>query len=445
MTHVYRYMVLITAAIVSLGAHMSNVWAQSGGTGSADASGMINSGDTAWMMAASALVVMMIVPGIAFFYGGLVRSKNVIGTMVQSFAILCVVSVVWVICGYSLAFGPDRGGVIGGLDWVLLSGVGAAPHPIYGSTVPHQAFMLFQLMFAAFTPALIAGAFAERMKFSAVIALTLLWSLFVYAPIAHWVWGGGWLRRLGALDFAGGTVVHVSSGVSALACAIVLGKRRGWRTDYMAPHNLPFVLLGTGLLWAGWLGFNGGSARAANGVAVNALVVTHLAAVTAALTWMVVEWQHRGKPTVLGIASGAVAGLATSTAGAGFVGPAAALCIGVAAGACSYLAIVWKGRIGYDDTLDVLGTHGVGGVVGTLATGLFASHAINPSGADGLFFGNSGLVGLQFLAVCSVSLFAFIGTYAILKLVEGTMGLRIPPEEEATGLDITQHNERAYS
>jgi Amt family ammonium transporter len=405
----------------------------------------LNSGDTAWLLGASALVMLMVIPGIPFFYGGLVRSKNVIGTMVQTFAILCVVTLVWVVCGYSLAYSPDRGGVIGGLDWVLLSGVGESPYPLLAPTVPHQAFMLFQLLFAAFTPALIAGAFAERMKFSSLLLFTLLWSLFIYAPIAHWVWGGGWLGKLGALDFAGGTVVHVSSGFSALACAMVLGKRRGWRTDYMAPHNLPYVLLGTGLLWAGWFGFNGGSARSASAVAVNAIVVTHLTAVAAAFTWMVVEWHHRGKPTVLGIATGAVAGLATSTAGAGFISPVAAMMVGAAAGACCYLAIVWKGRIGYDDTLDVLGTHGVGGIIGMLATGIFASRLVNPLGADGLLAGNSGLFGTQLIAVIAVSAFSFIGTYAILKLIEGSMGLRVTQEEEATGLDLTQHNERAYS
>ena len=423
----------------------SFVLGQQGLLGPGEAPPAVNSGDTAWMLAASALVLLMVIPGIPFFYGGLVRSKNVIGTMVQTFAILCVVTLVWVVCGYSLAYSPDRGGVIGGLDWVFLSGVAGSPHPILAPTVPHQAFMLFQLLFAAFTPALIAGAFAERMKFSSLLLFTLLWSLFVYVPIAHWVWGGGWLKKLGVLDFAGGTVIHVSSGFSALACAMVLGKRRGWRTDYMAPHNLPYVLLGTGLLWTGWFGFNGGSARAASGVAVNAIVVTHVTAVMAAFTWMVVEWHHRGKPTVLGIATGAVAGLATSTAGAGFMGPAAAMLVGAAAGACCYLAIVWKGRIGYDDTLDVLGTHGIGGIIGTLATGVFASRAINPLGADGVLAGNSSQFGTQLIAVIAVIAFSFIGTYAILKLMEGAMGLRVAQEEESTGLDLSQHNERAYS
>jgi len=390
----------------------------------------LQSGDIAWMLAASALVTGMIVPGLAFYYGGLVRSKNVIGTMVQSFGILCVVSLIWILFGYSLAFAPDRGGVVGGLEWMLLSGVGAAPNPMYAPTVPHQAFMLFELLFAAFTPALIVGAFAERIKFGSMLLFAGLWSAVVYAPLAHWLWGGGWLMKLGAVDFAGGTVVHVSAGFSAVACAMAVGKRRGWRTDYMAPHNLPFILLGAGMLWLGWFGFNGGSARGANAVAVNAIVVTHLTAVSAAMAWMVAEWKHRGKPTVLGIASGAVAGLATSTAGAGFIGPLAAVGLGIAAGLGSYLAIVWKGKIGYDDTLDVMGTHGVGGILGMLGVGLFAAN---------------GHLAVQLVAVVASAVYSFIGSYALLKLVDGAGGLRVTPEEESTGLDLTQHNERAYS
>ena len=390
----------------------------------------IDSGDVAWMLTASALVVGMIVPGLAFYYGGLVRSKNVISTMVQAFAILCVVSLVWLLCGFTLSFGPDRGGVIGGLDWALLIGVGPEPHAVYAPAFPLQAFMLFQLMFAAFTPALIAGAFAERIKFGAMLLFAGLWSVFVYTPIAHWMWGNGWLAKMGAMDFAGGAVVHISAGFSAMACAIAVGKRRGWRTDYMAPHNLPFILLGAGLLWLGWFGFNGGSARGANAVAVSAVTVTHLTAVSAALAWMVAEWKHRGKPTVLGIASGAVAGLATSTAGAGFLSPLAAVLMGITAGICSYMAIVWKGKIGYDDTLDVMGTHGVGGMLGMLGVGVFAAN---------------GHLAMQFSAVVATAAFSFLGSYAILKLVDGAMGMRVSQEEEATGLDLTQHNERAYS
>ena len=411
----------------------------------AQASVPLNSGDTAWMLAATALVLVMIVPGLALFYGGLVRSKNVLSTVMHSFIVLCLVSVIWVLFGYSLAFGPDRGGVIGSLDWAGLSGVGAQPYPLYGATIPHGVFMLFQMMLAALTPALITGAFAERIRFGAVLLFTVLWSIFIYAPLAHWIWGGGWLGKMGSLDFAGGAVVHISAGASALACALVVGRRRGWRTDYMPPHNLPFVLLGTGLLWFGWFGFNGGSARGANGVAMGALIATQVAAATSALAWMVVEWMHRGKPTVLGVASGAVAGLAAVTGAAGYIGPIGAMSIGMMAGILCYFAIVWKGRIGYDDALDVVGIHGIGGIIGVLATGLMASKGLNPAAADGLFFGNPAQIGVQGVMVFAVALYAFVGTYVILKLVDGSVGLRIAPEQEATGLDLSQHNERAYS
>ena len=428
---------VIGAALWSTGA-----WAQEAVPAGA---ARIDTGDTAWMLAASALVTVMIVPGMALFYGGMVRSKNVLGTMMHSFLILCVVSMVWTLWGYSLVFAPDKGGVIGGLDWAFLSGVGAAPHPTYAPTVPQVAFMVFQLLFAAFTPALIVGAFAERIRIGALVGFTIAWSLFVYAPLAHWMWGGGWLSRLGAVDFAGGTVVHLSAGGSALACALVLGRRRGWRTDYMAPHNLPFVLAGTGLLWFGWFGFNGGSARGANGVAAGAVAATHLAAAAAALVWMAVEWTHRGKPTVLGVASGAVAGMASVTAGAGFIGPVSAILIGGTAGSLAYLAIVWKGKIGYDDTLDVVGLHGVGGLVGMLGVGLLASTAVNPAGPNGLLFGNPGQLGMQAVAAVVAVIFAFVGTYIILKVLDNMIKLRVSPEEEATGLDLSQHNERAYS
>src|SRR3989454_3294769 len=405
----------------------------------------VSAADTAWVVTSSALVFAMIVPGLALFYGGLVRSKNVLGTIMHSFVILCLVSLLWILFGYSLAFGPDHRGVIGGLEWAGLSGVGMAPHPTYGPTIPHQAFMVFQLMFAAITPALITGAFAERMKFSALLWFSVLWSLLIYCPVAHWIWGGGWLGKLGALDFAGGAVVHISSGVSALACAMVLGQRHGYGTEYMAPHNLPLTLLGTGLLWFGWFGFNGGSALAANAVAGGAIVATHTAAATAALTWMVLEWLHRGKPTVLGVISGAVGGLASITPGAGFVGPLWAIPIGFVAGFLSYSVIVWKARIGYDDTLDVVGIHGIGGTVGILAVGLFASRLINPAGGDGLFFGNAGQLGIQAVTAGAAALFSFVGTYMILKLVDGLTRLRISSEEEAVGLDLSQHNERADS
>jgi Amt family ammonium transporter len=405
----------------------------------------IDTGDTAWVLTSTALVLAMTMPGLALFYGGLVRSKNILGTIMQSVIILCLVSLIWILFGYSLAFGPDKGGVIGGLEWVGLSGVGSEPHPTYGPTIPHHVFMLFQLMFAAITPALITGAFAERMRFSALLLFAALWSVVIYTPVAHWIWGGGWLGKMGALDFAGGAVVHISSGVGALVCAIVIGQRKGYGAEYMAPHNLPFTLLGTGLLWFGWFGFNAGSALGANGVAGSAFLATHTAAATAALVWMWVEWKHRGRPTVLGVASGAVAGLATITPGAGFVGPFSAIIIGGFAGVLCYFAVVWKGRLGYDDSLDVVGIHGVGGVFGILATGLFASKAINPSGADGVFFGHGAQFGIQAIVVVAVALFSLAGTWLILKVVDVSVGLRVSPEDESTGLDLSQHNERAYS
>ena len=405
----------------------------------------ISGADTAWVLVSAALVLAMTVPGLALFYGGLVRSKNVLGTIMQSFVILCLISLMWVLVGYSLAFGPDVKGLIGSLAWAGLSGVGLSPHAVYGPTIPHQAFMVFQLMFAAITPALITGAFAERMKFSALILFAVLWSLLIYCPVAHWVWGGGWLAALGALDFAGGAVVHISSGISALVCAVVLGARQGYGTDYMAPHNLPMVLLGTGLLWVGWFGFNAGSALGANETAVVAFVATHTAAVAAALSWMAVEWWHRGTPTVLGIASGAVAGLAMVTPGAGYVSPFSALFMGMLAGGLSYVAIMKKGGFGYDDSLDVVGIHGVAGVGGILLTGLLASKAVNAAGADGLLHGNAAFFAVQALTVAVVGLFSAVGTWVILKGVERAVGLRVLPEEERMGLDLSQHNERAYS
>ena len=409
------------------------------------AAAAVSAADTAWVLVSAALVLAMTVPGLALFYGGLVRSKNVLGTIMHSFVILCLISLFWVLLGYSLAFGPDVKGVIGSLAWAGLSGVGLSPHAVYGPTIPHQAFMVFQLMFAAITPALITGAFAERMKFGALILFALLWSLFVYCPIAHWMWGGGWLAGIGALDFAGGAVVHISSGISALVCALMLGARQGYGTDYMAPHNLPMVLLGTGLLWVGWFGFNAGSALGANETAVVAFVATHTAAVTAALTWMIVEWWHRGTPTVLGIASGAVAGLAMVTPGAGFVTPFSALFMGMAAGGLSYVAIMKKGGLGYDDSLDVVGIHGVAGVGGILMTGLFASKAVNAAGADGLLQGNGAFFAVQALTVVVVGVFSAAGTWVILKVVDRAVGLRVTAEEERMGLDLSQHNERAYS
>ncbi|HBP88974.1 MAG TPA: ammonia channel protein [Nitrospiraceae bacterium] len=400
----------------------------------------IDTGDTAWLLISSALVLCMAIPGLALFYGGLVRRKNVLGTIMHTMVIVCLVSLLWVLCGYSLAFGPDVGGVIGGLEWIGLHGVGLEPSNTYAPTVPHQLFMIFQLMFAGITVALITGSFAERMKFKALLLFSVFWSLLIYAPLAHWVWGGGWLAQLGALDFAGGAVVHISSGFGALVCAVMLGKRKGFGSEPMPPHNLPMTVLGTGLLWFGWFGFNAGSALAANSVAVAAFLATHTAASAGGLSWMVAEWVHRGKPTVLGVASGVVAGLATVTPAAGFIGPMSALCIGLLAGTVCYIAVVWKMRLGYDDSLDVVGIHGVGGFTGILATGLFAS-----IGAQGLFFGNPGQFGIQVVLALVTLSFSVIGTYLVLKIVDMTVGLRVSDQDEEIGLDLSQHNERAYS
>ncbi len=406
----------------------------------------IDTGDTTWLLVSTALVLAMTAPGLALFYAGMVRSKNALGTIMQSFIILCLISLQWVLWGYSLAFGPDKAHLIGGLEWIGLNGVGLEPNVDYAATVPHQAFMIFQMMFAVITPALMTGAFAERMKFGSFLVFTLLWATFIYDPLAHWVWAvGGWVRNLGALDFAGGTVVHISSGAAALACAIVLRKRLGYGKEHMAPHNLPMTVLGASLLWFGWFGFNAGSAVASGALATSAFVVTNTAAATAALAWMVVEWLYRGKPTVLGAASGAVAGLVAITPASGFVGPMASIVIGLGAGVLCYGAVLWKSRLGYDDALDVVGIHGVGGIWGALATGLFASKAINAAGADGLFYGNPAQLGIQALAVLISVAFAFVGTFVILKLVDGLMGLRVSEEEERMGLDLSQHEERSYS
>ena len=406
----------------------------------------IDKGDTAWMLTSTALVLLMTAPGLALFYGGMVRQKNALGTLMHSFIIMALISIQWVLWGYSLAFGPDRGGIIGGFDWIGLRGVGAEPFDAYSKTIPHQAFMLFQMMFAIITPALITGAFAERKKFSAFLLFTLLWATIVYDPLAHWVWAdGGWLKKLGALDFAGGTVVHISSGVSALVCAIVLGKRKGYGHQPMQPHNLPMTVMGAGLLWFGWFGFNAGSALEANGLAVSAFTATNTAAAAAALGWMFTEWTMRGKPTVLGAASGAVAGLVAITPASGYVGPISSIIIGVVAGAVCYMACNLKSRLGYDDSLDVVGVHGVGGTWGALATGLFASKAINEGGDNGLFFGNPGQLWTQVIAVLATYGLAIVATYVILKVVDAVVGLRVTEEDEVAGLDLSQHSETAYA
>ena len=403
----------------------------------------IDSGDTAWMLVSTALVMLM-TPGLALFYGGMVRKKNVLGTIMQSFVILCLVSVVWVLWGYTLAFGPDKWGVIGGLDWIGLNDVGQGPAP-QATTIPHLIFMMFQGMFAIITPALITGAFAERMKFSALILFSVLWVTFVYSPLAHWVWGGGWIGgALGALDFAGGTVVHINSAIAAIATVIVIGKRRGYGVEAMPPHNLPMTILGAALLWFGWFGFNAGSALSSGGLASVAFVTTNTATAAAALSWLMVEWIQRGKPTALGAVSGAVAGLVAITPAAGFVSPLSSIIIGIGAGIFCYIAVTLKHRLGYDDSLDVLGIHGVGGTWGALATGLFASTAINPAGKDGLFYGNPPLLGIQAIAVVATYVFVFVATLIILKIVDRMVGLRVDEEEESIGLDQSQHGESGY-
>ena len=408
--------------------------------------GKIDSGDTGFMLMSAALVMLM-TPGLAFFYGGMVRGKNVLGTMMQSFMAVALISVQWILWGYSLSFGPDKGGFIGGLEWFGLRGVGMAPNPDYSATIPHQAYMIYQCMFAVITPALITGAVAERMKFKTFLVFMLLWTTLVYDPVAHWVWGaGGWLRGMGALDFAGGTVVHISSGISALVAAIVIGRRHGYPHTQMSPHNLPYTILGAALLWFGWFGFNAGSAIAAGGLSTTAFVATNTSAASAAIAWVLMDWFVRGTPTALGAASGAVAGLVAITPASGYVGPIASIVIGAAAGCVCFGAVTLRSRrAGLDDSLDVFGVHGVGGTLGALLTGLFASKAINAAGNDGLFFGNPALFGTQVIAVVATWVYAATVTFLLLKALDAVMGLRVDVEEEETGLDITQHGESAYT
>jgi len=405
----------------------------------------INTGDTAWVLISAALVLLM-TPALGFFYGGLVRRKNVLATIMHSFFILALISVQWVLWGYTLAFGPDKGGFIGGLDWIGLRGVGAEPNLDYAPTIPHSAFMVFQLAFAVITPALITGAFAERKRFKAFVVFSLLWATLVYAPVAHWVWGvGGWIREYGALDFAGGTVVHITSGVSALVAALVLGKRVGFGKEKMEPHDLTMTVLGAGLLWFGWFGFNAGSALGANGLAANAFVVTNTAAAMGALTWMTVSWIRHGHPSVLGAAAGAVAGLVGITPAAGFVSPASAIAIGFGAGVFCFFAIeLLKEKLQIDDALDVFAVHGIGGIWGSIATGIFAKQSINNLGADGLIYGGFDQFVKQIVAVVVVAAFAAAATFVILKVIDVVIGLRVPEAEEVLGLDPTQHGEVAY-
>jgi len=407
---------------------------------------MMDTGDTGFIMLCTALVFIM-TPGLAFFYGGMVRKRNVLSTLMHSWVVIGIMSLQWILVGYTLAFGPDFHGLIGGFDWFGLNGVGMDPNPDYAATLPAIVFMGFQMMFAIITPALISGSIAERMRFPAFVTFMVLWATLVYDPLAHWVWGvGGFLRTLGALDFAGGNVVHISSGYAALVAAIILGKRAGLGKDSMAPHHVPMTVLGAGLLWFGWFGFNAGSALGANGLAGMAFVNTNTAAAAAAIAWAVVERIHRGKSTMLGTASGAVAGLVAITPGAGFVTPISALFIGLVGGLICYIAIgVIKAKFGYDDALDAFGCHGIGGTWGALATGIFATKSINPAGNDGLLYGNASLLGIQVISVVVTIAFTVTATFIILKLIGSVMKLRVTEEEESTGLDLSLHGERAYS
>jgi Amt family ammonium transporter len=399
----------------------------------------IDTGDTAWLLMSTALVMFM-TPGLALFYGGLVRTKNVLGTIMQSFIALGVVSVIWVLIGYTLAFGKDVGGLIGGLEFWGFQGVGQAPSEVYATTVPHVGFAMYQMMFAVITPALITGAVAERMKFSGYVLFLALWSILVYSPLAHWVWGGGWLFELGALDFAGGTVVHVNAGAAALAAILFMGKRRGYGKEAFVPHNVPMVITGAAILWFGWFGFNAGSALASNGLAFSAFATTHIATAAAILGWLLPEAMKHGKPTTIGAATGAVAGLVAITPAAGFVEPWAAIVIGLAAGLICWLAVDLKARLKYDDSLDVVGVHMVGGIVGALLVGLLASTAINEFSVAGL-----GQLGTQALAVGVTLVFSFLATWVILWVVDKLVGVRVTEDDEVTGLDLSQHAEVGYS
>jgi Amt family ammonium transporter len=406
--------------------------------------GAINSGDTAWVLVATALVLLM-VPALAFFYGGMVRKKNILSTLNLSFTMMALLSIQWVLFGYSIVFGPDHGGLIGSLKYIGFSGVGQIPNPLYAATIPHLAFALFQMMFAIITPALITGAFVERVRFKTFLVFALLWATLIYDPVAHWVWGaGGIFRTLGALDFAGGTVVHITAGYSALAFAIVIGARKGYGSRTFEPHNIPYSVLGAGLLWVGWFGFNGGSALAANGIAVNAVVTTNTAAAAAGLVWMLLSWMDN-KPSVLGIITGAVVGLVAITPAAGYVTPLSAMAIGAVAAPISYYAIKFRQRRNLDESLDVWACHGIGGTWGALATGLFASKVVNPAGANGLFYGNPNQFIIQLLTVVVTIIFAFGMTFLIVKLLSRFLGLRVSENEEEVGLDISEHGEQAYA
>ncbi|UYN98063.1 MAG: ammonium transporter [Enhydrobacter sp.] len=407
----------------------------------------MDTGDTAWLLMATVLVLMMSIPGLALFYCGMVRKKNVLATAVQTFAVAALVTVMWFVVGYSLAFtsGGALDGAIGGLSRVFGAGLLGSTHDL-ARTVPENVFLMYQATFAIITPAIIAGAFAERMKFSAMMWFMALWLLFVYVPVAHWVWGGGFLGSWGVLDFAGGLVVHLNAGVAALVCAYVLGRRLGYGQDYLAPHNLVLTLIGTSLLWVGWFGFNAGSALSSGELAGSAMLNTHISAATAALVWMAIEWASRGKPSVLGMLTGSIAGLGTITPAAGYVEPWAALVIGIAAGAvCYWASVILKNKLGYDDSLDVFGVHGVGGIIGTILVGVFATQVINDVNkgqAVGLVDGNAGQVIVQIYAVLIVTVFCAVATWVILKIVDAMVGLRVTRDEETEGLDTALHGER---
>ena len=404
----------------------------------------MSSGDTAWILISTALVMLM-TPGLALFYGGMVRKKNVLSTMMMSFAILAVIGVLWVLYGYTLAFGPDKGGFIGGLDWIGLRNVGQEPSSVYATTVPHLAFMMFQGMFAIITVALITGAVVERIKFSALLVFSVLWFTLIYCPVAHWVWGsGGWLAKLGAIDFAGGTVVHISAGVSAMALALVLGPRKGYAEKQpMEPANIPMVALGAALLWFGWFGFNAGSALTSGGLAASAFVATNTSACAAAFTWIILGWINK-RPSLLGAATGAVVGLVAITPAAGFVTPLAAIPIGMVAAVISYYFMILRSKQKVDESLDVWACHGMGGTWGALATGIFASATVNAAATDGLIYGSALLLTKQLTAVAVVWVFAFAGTWILAKIINAVIGLRVKSEEEMVGLDISQHGEKAY-
>lgn len=404
----------------------------------------IDTGDTAWILVATALVMMM-TPALAFFYGGMVRKKNILSTLNLSFIVMGVISIQWLLLGYSLAFGTSSAGLVGNFEYLGFTGVGTEPNADYAGTIPHMAFAAFQMMFAVITPALITGAFVERVRFKTFLVFTILWATLVYDPVAHWVWGvGGILRNMGALDFAGGTVVHITAGFSALAFAMVIGRRKWFGSIALEPSNIPYTMLGAGLLWMGWFGFNGGSSLGANGIAINAIVTTNMAAAASGVVWMFLSWRDN-KPSPLGIVTGMVVGLVAITPAAGFVTPLSAIIIGALAAPISFYAIRLRQRMKLDESLDVWACHGMGGTWGALATGLFATTSVNTAGFDGLFYGNPGQLVIQAVAAAVAIVFAFVVTYVIAKVLDKVMGLRVSPTEEEVGLDISEHGERAYT